>query len=252
MHKITLGKKDYSAPSSWNELTGEQLITWMKICAKDIKEKDALRLATICFYNINQKDFFKLNGAQEIQLLDTLTFLFDPKPKLNNWVIPVIKTLYFKKYHGPAGRFSNITIKEFRYTELLYNAYLVKQEPELLNRLIAALYRPKGKTSTDNDVRIALTDLGVSARTESVNKLSSEVKDAIVFNYEGCRNYVITRYPTIFPKSDKSQKGLSDLIVQIKEIAGGKFGNFVETERTGLYLFLDHVRDEMAENAKKK
>ncbi len=251
MNTITLSETVYTAPSKWNELTIDQLIIWMRICAKNIEGDDALRLAVFGFYKLPKKDFFKLTKVQGIQLSFTLRFLLEEKQQLNNWIIPFIRPNFYSKYYGPANRLTTSTIKEYRYTELLYNAYMAKKDPRLLDRLIGALYRePSG---SENDIRIGLSDLGVSKRARVIRELSPTLKAAILFNYEGCRNYLSARYPTIFISGKKDNKtGLPDLQGMIRNIAGGKFGNFVETEQTGLYMFLDHLKDELAENAKNR
>lgn len=255
MNTIQLDHKTYTAPDQWNEISEQQLCLWMKICAKkSIKDEDALRLATVGFYGLAKDDFLKLSRPLEIQLLYTLAFLFDKKPALTTWVIPEIGNRFLgHRYYGPANRLSNITIREYRYTELLYSAYQIKQSPELLDQLIASLYRSKDSRGNGNDIRVPLTDLGISKRNKYMSGLPDELKAAILFNYQCCRNYIAERYPTIFLSGGaKNSQALPDLQNMIKNVAGGKFGNFVETEATGLYLFLDHLKEELAENEKNK
>ncbi|WP_316780371.1 hypothetical protein [Pedobacter antarcticus] len=251
MNIIQIERVEYRAPASWNELTAEQLITWMKICAKsNVNEENALRLAAISFYKIPEKIFFLLNRAQQIQLVHTLTFLFDQTPAISSWLIPTLNLSVINKLFGPQNRLSSSTIKEFKYCELLHSAYQINKDPQILDRLIAVLFRQKAPHD-GNDLRTDLNEVGISKRAAQVKKLCSFRKAAILFNYQGCRNYLTKRYPTIFlPGKAGAAPTLSDLSGMIKDIAGGKFGNYEQTEKTGLYVFLDHLRDELAENKK--
>ena len=253
MNLINIGSNKYTGPANWNDITREQLIAWIKICAKSIGGENALKLAMMVFYKIPPKVFFRLNSAQQIQLIDVLTFLGTGN-HLVKWLIPKIKVSYMTLL-GPVDRLTNSSIKEFRFSELYYNAYLVSKDPRALDMLITTLYRPTGKQHPDNDLRIPVTEIDIQLRAKYVSGLDPVLRGAILFNYEGCRSFIFTRYPTVFkPGGTSVSKDLPDLEGLIKTVAGGKFGPFKETETTPLYLFLDHLSDEIeqAEKIKRK
>lgn len=244
MNSITIDNISYTAPSSWNEVDMDQLMTWQKICRKKLSGESALRLATICFYRIKPKLFFRLNPAQQIQLIDTLTFLGESN-SLTNWIVPDLK-IWFRKYSGPANRLTSSTVKEFRRLEIYYAIYQQKKDEKVLDMLIATLYREKGESDTDDDPRIALTGTGILNRAKRMSGLSQPLRKAILFNYSGCREFILKKYPTIFPpKSPSKNNGVPDIVGLMKTVAGGKFGSFSETVNTPLYLFLDHLADEI-------
>lgn len=246
MNSITLDGKSYTAPSAWNEITSKQLVIWAKLIATDISIDNALLLVALLFYNIPKRIFFKLNPVQQYQLVETLKFLIGGN-NLVYWVIPSFKILC-RRFQGPDNRLSSSTIKEFRSSELYYAAYKKTNDETFLDQLIATLYRRPGGNSLGNDLREPLTDIRVRANARHMKRLSRSTRNAILFNYEGCRSFICKQYPTIFKPGGADSKALPDMIGMIKEISGGKFGNFKETEDTQLYLFLDHLRDEIEES----
>lgn len=250
-HTVTLNDTVYTAPSAWNELSFKQLIVWGKICTKNISPDDGLRLATIFFYKIPKSKFFGLNAAQQIQLTQTLDFLTEAN-KLTNWLLPSVR-ISFNKYYGPAHRLTNVTIKEFRYTEFYYHAYSLSKDEKYLDCLIASLYRPKARKPSDNDLRVIITDILVQKNARHMARIKDSIRQAIFFNYQGCRTYIMQKFPLIFIAGDAEKpNGIPDLEGMIKTVAGGKFGAFKETELTPLSLFLRHVQDEIEEHERNK
>lgn len=244
MNKIEIDGEQKTAPSTWNEVTQQQLIWWLKVCEKNVEPEMALLFTCSLFYGISKKVFFKLNAAQRIYLSRTLEFLLENK--LHRWIIPTIKVGLFKKYIGPQHYLSSSSIKEFSTAETYYHAYQLNKDEAMLDLLIATLYRPASAVNNGKDERALFTEVGVLQQAPLMAKLDQYLRQAILFNYEGARLSVMGRYPTLFKKSDSPSKSaqLPDLAPIIKTMAGGKFGSYRETEHTGLYTFLDHWRDE--------
>src|SRR5690606_34366525 len=110
MNKIKIENKRYAAPSDWNELTKKQLFIWSGIIRQKITIDFALKSAALLFYKISLPLFNRLNEAQQVQIKQTLEFLTEG----NNLTKNVIGSfrLFFKRYHGPANRLSNISVLE--------------------------------------------------------------------------------------------------------------------------------------------
>lgn len=250
MNKIKIQNKKHTAPSIWNEIDQDQLKTWVRICATQMSQEQGLRLATMMFYKIKQKKFFLLNSVQHAQLIDTIRFVCG-KNKLTHWIIDKIRPQW-KIWLGPSNRLATSTIKEFRFSEIYYNAYRKNGDEQFLNLLIATLYRPRDKDG-EIDSRRKVTDPDIQMRAPKTRSLSIATRKAILFNYEGCRDYIFQKYPLIFQaKESSSRNDFPDLEGIIRIVAGGKFGSFQETQNTGLYLFLDHHHHELEELKKSK
>ncbi|HEX8607198.1 MAG TPA: hypothetical protein VF679_01015, partial [Pedobacter sp.] len=248
---ITIGGKSFSAPSCWEEFSERDLKLWVKILSKDIEPFEAFQLAAAFLYKIPKRWYFKLNTAQQYDLNETLIFLW-AKDSAVEWIIPYFK-MRWRKYIGPDSRLSNITIKEYRSCEIYNTLYQRTKEARYLDMLIATLYRRPGANDSGNDEREKLTDLKVRKNAAKMNRLSEPLRQAILFNYEACSVYIQSKYPYVFKKSGKkADNSLPDLEEHIKIVAGGKFGNFKETELTPVYLFLDHLNRYIEESEKSK
>jgi hypothetical protein len=252
MHKIYIDRVLKEAPSAWHELTADQLIIWMKICAKDIGIEKALMFASSVFLGLPKREYFKLNAAQQIQLADQFKYLLDNK--LFAWLIPVIKVGLLGKFHGPKDHLHTSTIEEFNAAESYFHEYQRTGKEAFLDMLIAVLYRPISKHNNGKDERKNFTEIDVIRNAPRMRKLDKHLRAAILFNFEGCRRHVVSWYPTIFiPGKEGEKSKFTNLTPLIKTVAGGtgKFGSFRETEQTNLYLFLDHLRDEIEESNRK-
>ncbi|RYD75284.1 MAG: hypothetical protein EOP55_13740 [Sphingobacteriales bacterium] len=246
MNNIQIENKTYTCPDNWSEMEAWQLLVWMKIISRNIERTHAFAFAAMLFYKIKKRTFFKLNAAQQVQLKNTLQFLADGN-KLFNWVIPIVKPYLWLKYYGPSNRLATSTIQEFRFAESYYLAFQKTQNPAFIDQLIATLYRKKGFNNLKLDCRVQISQLLINTNAGKMKRLNKAARAAIVFNYEGCREYIFHKYPGIFKKSNNQSKSnaLPDLEGIIKTVAGGKFGTFRETEDTALYIFLDHLADEI-------
>lgn len=247
INSITKKKVTYTAPSHWNELNEKQLIAWAAICLKKLSIDNAIRLALIAMYGIPPMEFFLIPESQKVELAPTIKFLFE-KNNLVKWVIPQIGC-GFRNYYGPEDRLGNITIAEFRRTELYYQAYIKTGQDEYLDLLIATLYRAKRKGLIDKDIREDITEYGIRNRAKRLKSLSRKFRQATLLNYEGCRGFIHANYLSKLPtsKSDTPSKELFDFNGIIRTIAGGKFGTFEETNSAMLYDFLEHLLETVKE-----
>lgn len=252
MNTIALNDRQYTCPSTWAEMQSKHLLIWAQIINKDLTTPDAFGLATMLFYGIDPKVYFALSSAQQVQLIDTLHFLAEPNG-LNNWLIETVKPRPWLTYYGPSARLATSTIQEFRFAEIYYTAYQRDKKPEYLDQLIATLYRRKGNNNLKLDCRTQLSQLLINNQAGKMKHLSPALRNAIVFNYEGCRAYIFKKYANIFKASTSktTSNELPDLEGIIKTVAGGKFGNYLQTEDTALYIFLNHLSDEI-DNAEKQ
>lgn len=249
MNKISIGEIEKHAPAVWSELTDQQLLIWVKICPKKVAPEQALLFVSSAFYGIPKRLFFKLNAAQMIALADDFKFLL--KNNLHAWLIPEIKVGWFKKFYGPADRFSTSTIAEFRTCESYYHTYKLSGNEAHLDLLIATLYRPLSKHNNGQDGRKVLSEFDVVRSASRMRKLDKHLRAAILFNYEGCRSFVVKRYPTIFIPGDGGESNmLPDINPLITTVAGGKFGTYKETKQEDLYIFLDHLAKVIEESNK--
>jgi hypothetical protein len=254
MHKIEFNGVIKEAPAKWEELTQEQLIIWMKICAKHIEPTQALMFVSAAFCGLPKREYFRLNAAQQVWLANEFRYLLGNK--LYVWIISKLNIGRVTVYQGPSDYLSTSTIDEFNAAESFYQMYRHDGNEQYLDQLIACLYRPVARFWQKNngkDARKIFSEVDVIRNARKMQKLDKHLRAAILFNYEGCRSLIMARYPTVFIPGDGNEPAkLSNLAPLIKTVAGGKFGIYKETEQTNLYAFLDHLRDEIEESQKKK
>lgn len=255
MNRIKIENKRFSSPSEWNELSKKQLFIWSGIIRQKITIDFALRSAVILFYNIPKSLFNRLNIAQQIQLKQSLFFLTEDNLLTKN-VIGSFR-LFFRRYHGPANRLSNISVLEYRRTEIYYQLYQRTGDVHFLNILCATLFRPKSRKKQDEDIRIPILEIGVNKRAYLFKWLHPNLRHSILLFYEGCRGYIIKSHKEVFkqaPQGKAPSKELMDFENIILAVSGDKFGSFAETGKTNLYVFLNHLknRKEEAEQLKQR
>jgi hypothetical protein len=237
----------FNGPQSWEEITPKQLRAWGKVCLLKAKVEDAMKAISYIFFNVDKKLFDQLEDSQHHAIHHKISFL--KKNDCYFWIIPSF-WFFLRKYYGPANRLSNLTINEYRTTELYYQLYMGTNDPKFLNLLIATLYRPKRAKQGNNDMRADYQEIDAQKRATSFKWLPVSLKYAILFNYEGCRHYIHNhpKLKKLFPKPKEGAKAvLNDYDVMIQTVAGGAFGNYKETGEINLYTFLEHVVRQMEE-----
>lgn len=231
----------YTAPASWDELSPNQLKIWSAICLQSIPLTDAKKRLVKLFYRIPDQTFKHFKTVQVLHISDSLGFLFENN-QLTKWLIKSVRC-GFVRYYGPDDFLSNLTIAEYRCTELYYQGYIRTQEKKWLVLLMATLYRKKRNGKITDDVREDLTEHGITKREHRFSKLSDHRLQTCLLNYEGCRNHLISKYARAFKPTNQTEQSseIFDLEEIIEAFAGDKFGSFSETEKTNLHRFFRYM-----------
>lgn len=253
--------ESYRGPQSWNDLTREQLLLWCGILGQELTKDEALFLACVKFYNLPKERYLNIPQVYDLHLCWKMEWLL-----LNKLTTNVIGefNIFFRSYYGPANRLTNLTIGEYRKTELFYDMYLRTGLTRYLHLLCAVLFRPKGKGSSD-DVRCSLQEADVMKRAKLFKRfLHPNYIKAIQLQYEGCRQYIRESFPLIYPKPSSSDEieldpfaqhkpnALQDLQDHILAFSGDKLGTYTDTEGTNLYLFMKHMSLKIEEYNERK
>lgn len=249
----------YKGPAGWNELSHDQLLLWAGLLRQELTKEEALLLAAVQFYKIPEKEYTLFPKIIDLHLSWQMQWLASNRLTTN--VIGKFR-LFFTNYYGPANRLANLTIGEYRRTELFYDMYLRTGLNKYLHLLCAVLFRPKGKGTVD-DVRCALVESDVIKRADWFRRfLHPNYIKAIQLQYEGCRNYIREAFLLIYPKPSEvdeapnpfAQKnsGISDLEDHILAFSGDKLGTYADTANTNLYLFMKYMTQKIEEYNKRK
>ena len=180
MHCLTINNIPYSVPSSWNELTKNQLLSMVDMYNKQYNLMElSVKLLLIITglkvvfinkypatgYGITIEVYQFRHGRHSfiIELNDIvfaaskLQFMFrieekdgqtvySLNSKLSKNLLPQIRfgRIFKRTWHGPADSISNISFSEFIHAETAYDKLLSTSREQYLNRLVAILYRPAG------------------------------------------------------------------------------------------------------------
>ncbi len=241
MHHLSFTYKNkpysFTAPETWNEVSERQLLLWLSVLYGRAEEEGKLALSVPIFYGLSTKHYKALAPHQRLQIAPTLRKLFKENT-LNVWLIRSFR-LHFRKYYGPADKLSNLTAHEFfNICEPLYWQYKKKGDDSTLNALCAVLYRRKRSGIVDNDIREDITDAGIALRAKRFKGLAKLYKLAILFNYEGCRNFITAKFPEAFEGKGGQTKRRKDVTLAL---AGGPLGDHGATKKSNLYTFLEQL-----------
>jgi hypothetical protein len=164
-----------------------------------------------------------------------------PYPKLNVPTKQGVRTLYAPSCGKnsrsnepiPSDSLQNITIYELGQTFSLYEQWAATPTEELLNTLIATLYRPKKAdtkqnraTNYEGDVRLPLRGYEATLpqrRDLIARNIPAHIKEAIVFWFGCCRHHFAELYPDIFSTpngKEENRFGYAGIILELSRTTG--------------------------------
>lgn len=175
-------------PSSWDELSPEQMIA-----LANLSEKDPLDRLVALFSGIPRRVCRRMDPYQ-------LTSVW----WLSEWMEKDVSSHLFVIRQVPSGRYllesprpglRRMSFGQFIFVDMAYTAYLESSKPEDLNRFVASLYLPSGQCFTDE----------LPLRMESeVRKVPDSVKQALLLNYSLVRRWLAGRYTLLFSLPDEN------------------------------------------------
>ena len=233
-------------PANWNDLTEGQL---KKLAGIFHSEKNKIQdiLTLFILLNIRWWQFRKaykigivLKNVGISELKTHYSFLYQKQERTK-----FINTIKVKgnRLFSPNERITNLNVEEFAHAEDLYLGWHKTKDIEYLHYLTAVLYREKNEKGN----RLLFDKTELEARATALSKTDKKLLLATAITYQGCREYLYTQFPTVFPKSTKKQKtpntsGFGKLILHL---SGAKFGSHNETKTTNVYTFLSEFEEQL-------
>lgn len=240
-------KKNHQAPSKWIELKKQHLLIWAAVMCTQLDISLAKTILSFKFYEIPEKLTKYIPRSRCIILHKSIEYLFN-RNGLEAWLIPSIWHK-FRCYHGPKSKLANLTIEEFKFCEHCYEKFDITKDTEYLDNLCSILFRPRRFFGIKDDIRKDLTLISQEKRAKLFKKLNPALKWAIYLNYEGCRNFIISKNPIIFKPSkrelgEKTAKTTPWAKI-IESAANGAFGPYEQTEKANLHKFLSKLSQQI-------
>lgn len=263
---INVNNKIYTVPTSWNELSQQQLLAIMEclFISRYVEEQALLKLLKI-LCNMTYWEFFNtpvtacikrkglLGRKVEVTGLDEFIyltdFLLEERTMLTKQLMPEYKGLY-----GPDDSFGNLIMKELVLSEYYYLAWWNdKERIDLLNELCAVLYRPAKKNydfekNPDGDPRIEVNQNLCSFFAKSlVAHWPLTAKLAVATWYDGCRSEMQENNDEVFG-GEGGEVAKYGLVSVIRRVAKeGAFGNFDDVENKMVNLVMIDINESIAE-----
>ncbi len=232
-------------PCRWEELTPKQFIDIVSVIShQEITDADNIFIINTI---LGLKKCPLFNWPDRISHLNK--FLFEIKEPFSKVFITEIHP-HGQPFYGPSDAFNNVKIGEFAFADTYFMAYIKTHRVEFMNKVIAALYRPRvlnlDPTSYDyqGDFREPFNENIIDHRASLVDRIPRPVKEAIIFNYRIIRKYIEMQYPYVFPQ----EKNKDVTVVKIGSSTQAGWDKFLRSLCNGDITQIDKVADQLLHN----
>ncbi len=254
-----------------------------------------------CFYvSAGKKHVYLLAATDVAYLANKMDFIFriteddegnksyQFRSRLFRQLLPDIK-LKDGILYGPADGLNNLLFSEFVVAENHYAGFIKSQETEAgsekktekpqplkegaithyCDKLIATLYRPRRRDYDENipehaaDGREVMNVGTAEKREKLVRSLNPEVKQGILFWYEGCKDFLRGKFPHVFEVQGESEKvkgnsrlrsneqsvfeGYVKMITSLAKNDATKVDAWMNTNLYGVLIAMENMRLEQIE-----
>lgn len=243
MNIVTLGKKNYLVPSTWQELSRKKFIKAVKVIySLQLSRAEQLISLLFIFLPAIRKYFKKLDEDQIYDLSNLFSFLLDTLP--DSTPINRISKLYL-----PAAKLEYSSIVEFALAEQYFEAYKETRDNQFLYHLLATLCREKAKqTDSSGEMRIKVDTRFISKNTKVFYNQDPALLMSVLHFYLGCRQYVFNTYFKVFEKATggSGEGGSSyNYFDMIRDAAKTNlYGGMEQTQHFSLHVILMHIHRE--------
>lgn len=294
MKTITINSDKFNLPTRWNELTTDQFrhiatLSLQQLTPAEFKLKAALLLLNItveplpeqsvkaesCYYIRHGKNTYLVSTHQLMAISEQMKFMFDIVEtseghnyqlhcKLFRQLIPNI-SVAGHTFYGPDDALTNILFKEYIRAETYFSEFLSKKDKADADRLIATMYRPEAKYYNPADVNFSgdrrepINDFLIENRAKVISKLDDVTRQAILMWYEGCKNFITTKYARVFEEGNKPKgsgkqqdifEGYMRLLATLSNNDATRTDDWLNTNMHMVMLTMDNMREQQAEMEK--
>lgn len=277
MKTVKINELTFQLPEAWNELT---LTAALAIAQTWHRDQDPVKAKLAGFTAITRirlssnksrfrtvwlhfpkrmKYLVKIDDLN--QVLSAFNFLFNYKeqedgtinvslnPRLTQQLQPEIK-LFGNRYIAPDHGLGDISWLQFTSLEVYFES--AQKRPENFKYWLASYFRPKatkGETFVDRPTAIALQDF---------EKCPDSIAALAMIHYLGCKNYLATLYPEVFPSPDdnepKAEKGsaLWHFMAITDILSDGQVNNYAGVRNALAYDVLHRLKQASIEREKIK
>lgn len=212
-------KRELNSPEKWDELTGRQFMAAVRLWSGTISQNDFLREV----FGFTGREVRRMDDYQRWVLLHATDWMRDLKRPHSAFFLGRIP---HTQLYAPGQRLKGCSLQQFmtidtffsQHTTAMSNvevkrgevksrAELVKNAENFLDLFIAALYKRKDETYSIEEFRISIGEgeprlVVLEDHLREVNKMASEMKQAVLMNYVLIRSWLCKSYPHLFPEPE--------------------------------------------------
>lgn len=259
MRTLTLDEDDYSIPGEWNELTPDQLIYLIRMIKNRVTPEEVkLKILLYCMsatirkfehtstgYNyiiqVGRKKY-PLTSPQVHAICEIFNYLFIEEngavrinPLLTKNPFPQAKCGCITVY-GPQDGLIDLTYQQF--ADLAVWQTQLDKSDKALDKFISIIYKRQKSEASPN----------------LIAKMSPTVKEAIVWFYMGCLQFIQTRFPKPFEGGEGSSNVFDGMQRIIDALAHNDVTKKEQVKKSLLYdaLYTMQCAAEQVEKIQKK
>jgi hypothetical protein len=227
MNQVQIDHIQRSLPSTWNELTREQLLYVSRLFTSKLPLVEFRVKALFEFLSVKRKTLKRIAPEDAYTLCESIDFL-NKEVTLTRNLFPVIRA-GLKKYFGPADAMVYCTFGEFTMACSALDEYQKTGEEKSLDQLVAILYRPQKffwfirKYFTDNqDPRAKFMNRTLKIRARKLASVDHCIKYSVYLFFNGVLNSLPALYPYVYKQKDEADSQDNGWVSLIISLADGK------------------------------
>jgi hypothetical protein len=279
MNAITINTKQFSFPSTWQELSSAQILhiaPYLLGTNDSVVYRKAAVLFTFLpfitkYWRLHPWVVYVLqrfpsagwrttypvfNEAQKWDLLQTVNFLFQD---ISGTAILKSFTHHGERYYLPGDNFTRESIIAFAFADEYFNSYVEYGDSRFIDLLIGCIARQAGSTLypalqfAEGDKREHFSTARTENRAKAFKDLPDKIKTTILLYFMGSKKYIHTHYEIMFRKKKEEVKEevSSEPQQRIKTFGKKKIpkpnfnwiGIIYELSETGVFGNFDQVKN---------
>lgn len=210
MNNVTINKQSFSIPSSWNEITHDQLV---RVAPLIFGAESTLffrqGLAIIALIPTLKKVWAKLTEGQAWDLLSLVDWIF---ADISGKSIVRHFTHNNVVYHLPEDNLRKESIIAFSFADNYFQQFISSQDPAWLDKVIACIARQKGSKEypalqeAEGDIREHFSTSRTTDRANEFKTFDPAIKNSILLFFMGSKRFIHKQYEILFTRPDENDK----------------------------------------------
>ncbi|RYD85581.1 MAG: hypothetical protein EOP84_02070 [Verrucomicrobiaceae bacterium] len=257
MTLVKIGGRFYDVPECWNELTAAQLLQVIRvICLKDYRAEEMILKLLQVITGMSDYRFLRQDLLELDEFLYLTAFLLREEMDFTHNLIPEYTFRDGDRqltFYGPEDGFSNLRMEELALSEHLFLSwYEEKDNEQLLNELVATIYRPAPagydlQRNPDGDRREPCNqNISSFNARRYIARWPLVVRLAIAYWYNGCKQAMIRSNTEVFEggTGEPAKYGMVSVMLGVAE--SGVFGPMDSVNRQYVNLVMMHLNEQVA------